>query len=252
MGVLQNGYKLPFLELPPIISSPLCSRIPTSGRFREELDREVEKLLAKRAIEEVLDRSPGFYSHIFLVPKKSSPGEFRLVINLTSLNKFLRIQHFKMETPQSIRLALRPGFWACSIDLKDAYLHVPIHTSHRRYLRFVWKNKVFQFRALCFGLATAPRLFTKLMTPVSEFLHRQGIKFNIYLDDSLIRHRDPRSLALQAWQVVSLFERLGLVVNYQKSDLTPKQNFTFIGVSYKLNRGLASHHRIVGRRSSFG
>ena len=37
------------------------------------------------------------------------------------------------------------------IDLTDAYLNVPIHPRSRKYLRFMFKGQVFQFRALPFG-----------------------------------------------------------------------------------------------------
>ena len=32
-----------------------------------------------------------------------------------------------METPESIRTSLIPGEWVSSIDLSDAYLHIPFH-----------------------------------------------------------------------------------------------------------------------------
>ena len=50
------------------------------------------------------------------------------------------------ETIQSTLLSVRRGDWMVSIDLKDAYLQVPVHPDSRRYLRFVAFNKV-----LCFG-----------------------------------------------------------------------------------------------------
>ncbi|XP_068250284.1 uncharacterized protein [Palaemon carinicauda] len=43
-----------------------------------------------------------------------------------------------------------------SLDLQDAYFHIPIHPSFKRYPRFVYRKEVFQFQALCFGLSTAP------------------------------------------------------------------------------------------------
>ena len=39
----------------------------------------------------------------------------------------LRVRKFKMETPETICASLRQGEWVTSIDLTDAYLHVPIH-----------------------------------------------------------------------------------------------------------------------------
>ena len=47
------------------------------------------------------------------------------------------------------------------IDLKDAYLHFPIHPSHLRFLAFRYKEVDYCFRALPFGLSMAPRVFYK-------------------------------------------------------------------------------------------
>ena len=79
-------------------------------------------------------KCPGFYSRIFLVHKKN--GKLRLIIDLSSLNTFLDIQSFRMETANKVRQAIQPNDWAFSLDLTDAYLHVPIHRQSRKYLRF--------------------------------------------------------------------------------------------------------------------
>ena len=61
--------------------------------------------------------------------------------------------HFRMETPQDVRQTIRPGDWAASIDLKDAYFHVPIAKDARKYLQFGWRGRLFQFCVLPFGLS---------------------------------------------------------------------------------------------------
>ena len=76
--------------------------------------------------------------------------------------------------------------WMVSLDLKDAYLQVPIHPDSRNYLRFVASGRVYQFKALCFGLSKAPQVFTRVMAPVSAMLHRAGICIRRYSDDWLI------------------------------------------------------------------
>jgi hypothetical protein len=58
----------------------------------------------------------------------------------------------RMETPQDVRHAIRPGDWAPSIDLRDAYFHVPIHAAGRKFFRFGWRGRLFQFCVLPFGL----------------------------------------------------------------------------------------------------
>ena len=82
----------------------------------------------------------GFYSRLFLVPKKT--GGMRPVIDVSILNSYLIVPHFTMETNRSIRASILPGMWTTSLDLSDVYFHIPICHSYRRYLRFVCDNSV--------------------------------------------------------------------------------------------------------------
>ena len=50
--------------------------------------------------------------------------------------------------------------WAVTLDIKDAYFHIPTHMKSRKFLRFLWRKKAFQFVVLPFGLSSAPRVFT--------------------------------------------------------------------------------------------
>ena len=61
-------------------------------------------------------------------------------------------------------------------------------------------GKVYQFKVLCFGLSTAPQVFTRVMAPVSTLLHQSGIRLRRYLDDWLIQasSREQVLLALNA------------------------------------------------------
>ncbi|VDH98339.1 Hypothetical predicted protein [Mytilus galloprovincialis] len=151
------------------------------------LSTEVETLSTKRAVEEVPVSSidPGFYSRLFLVSKKT--GGMIPVIDLSILNSYMIIPNFKMETNRSIRASILPSMWTTSLDLTDAYFHVPVCHSYRKFLRFVWNKRVYQFRVLPFGLSTAPLAFTKLMQVAIAHLHSQAIQIHSYLDDSLIK-----------------------------------------------------------------
>ena len=61
-------------------------------------------------------------------------------MNLKPLNQFLVYEHFKMEGVHMLRDLLREGDYLVKIDLKDAYLTVPIWKGHQKYLRFLWKD----------------------------------------------------------------------------------------------------------------
>lgn len=132
------------------------------------IDLEVQALHQKNAISRVSNqnscRTNQFVSPLFTVPKKG--GGHRPVINLKMLNQFIEYQHFKMEGIPMLKDLLKPGDFLTKIDLKDAYLTVLIWPPHQRFLRFEWKNEVWEFLCLPFGLASAPRTFTKLLKPV--------------------------------------------------------------------------------------
>ena len=135
-----------------------------------------------------------------------------------------------METIRTVLAAVRKDDWMVSVDLQDAYLHVPIHPKSRKFLRFVWNQKVLQFRALCFGLTKAPQVFTRTMAPISAYLHKQGIRLLQYLDDWLLLASTQQE-ALEATRVlVQLCHQLGIRINLQKSSLVPAQKMIFLGV----------------------
>ena len=93
-----------------------------------------------------------------------------------------------MEGINLLRYLLQPQNWLgkYNINLKDAYFVVPIWQNHQKLLRFPWKGSLMEFACLPFGLASAPRVFAKLMKLVVALLRRSGIRLIIYLDDILL------------------------------------------------------------------
>jgi len=119
-----------------------------------------------------------------LVPKKDKG--WRPIINLKALNQYLKVQHFKMETINILQDILKKGDWMGKIDLKDAYLTVPISPQDQKFLRFRWREQAYQCTALPFGLAMAPRVFSKIMRPWVTLMREKGVRMIQYLDDILI------------------------------------------------------------------
>ena len=93
-------------------------------------------------------------------------------------------------------------------------------------------KKVYQFTCLPIGLATSPREFTKLLRPVVALLRQQGVKLHVYLDDWLIRADTLEQAKLHAQTSIRVLQFLGWIINYEKSDLTPSQDFQFIGKQF--------------------
>ena len=168
-----------------------------------------------------------FISNIFLVPKKT--GDFRPVINLKPLNQFVQKIHFKME---NIRMALNcisPGDFMVSLDLKDAYFSIPIFRSHRKYLRFLWDTKRYEFTCLPFGYSLAPRVFTKIFKPVMAYFRFLGFRVVIFIDDLLLIASSFEECLYQLNIIKQTLCKLGFVINAEKSQLIPVTEILYLG-----------------------
>ena len=170
-------------------------------------------------------------------PQASPTGE--------AVNRLKQAQHFsthrkdgKMETPESIRTSLIPGEWVSSIDLSDAYLHIPIHRNSRKHLRFCHRSQVFQFTSLPFRLATAPQVFTMIVKEVKLMALSRGLRLHQYLDDWLIRSQSQEEAQVNTQAVVDLTQSLRWIINQEKSELKPTQVFSFVGYEYHLDSAL--------------
>jgi len=128
------------------------------------LDAEVSDLISKGSIE--LATHSGFMSRLFCIPKKT--GDLRPVLNLRPLNAYITPQTFKMETMEMVCRLINKDDYLTSLDLQDAFHHIPIHPHSCHYLQFRWKGKQYQFKVLPFGLSLAPLIFTKVLRPILQ------------------------------------------------------------------------------------
>ena len=194
------------------------------------------QLINKNAVEPVENQnSLGFYNRLFLVPKPNN--RWRPVLDLSTLNTFLNTGSFKMETPETIRTSLQAGEWVTSIDFKDAYFHIPIHSQSRKYMRFHLQGRSYQFKALPFGLSTVPMAFTVVAKEVKLMALQRGIRIHQYLDDWLVRASTDDTCLQHTQTLVTLCQELGWLVNKEKSELAPKQVFNFVGYQFDLKEG---------------
>ena len=88
---------------------------------------------------------------------------------------------------------------------------------------------MWEFACLPFGLASAPRVFAKLLKPAVSILRQMGLGIIIYLDDILIMSESHDLALTHASTALNLLEGLGFVVNYEKSCLKPGQVIEFLG-----------------------
>ena len=234
--ILREGYTLPFRNRSKLTRFPTVVSYYVNPHRNSYLLEALHQLIDKNAVELVQKQtSLGFFNRLFLVPKPNN--KWRPILDLSKLNLFLKAEKFKMEKPETIRTSLQQGEWVTSIDFKDAYFHIPIQEQSRKYLRFHVQGQTYQFKALPFGLSTAPLEFTVVAKEVKLMAIHKGIRIHQYLDDWLVRATSQQVCLQHTQDLVKICQEQGWLVNLEKSELEPKQIFDFVGYQFNLRAG---------------
>jgi len=220
-----EGYKIPF------ICEPSQYHVPSQPMFTDSenraIDEIIDSLLSSGAIVKVQLPKVKFLSKIFVVPK--SDGRYRLILNLKDLNQYLPEEHFKMEDYRSVCNLMTNNAYMGKIDLKDAYHLIPMHPDFYFYLCFSWRNKYYHYSCVPFGLASAPRLFTKILRPVLSYLRKQNFESVGFLDDFLLKSDSFVSCLSNIAKTKHTLESLGWLINFEKSVLIPCKRIQYLG-----------------------
>ena len=194
---------------------------------RPSILARVQGLLEDGVIEPT--EGPYHLNRLFEVPKKDSSTP-RLVLDVSRLNRFVTPFRFTMTTVAQVRRTLTSGCFMASIDMKDAYWHVPIHRRYRPFLAFSAGGNSYQFRVLPFGLNIAPRIFSKMMHPVHVALAQKGVNLLMYLDDWLVFAPSSEECAWMVEETLSVGAEMGLLFNLPKSHLSPSTSRQWLGL----------------------
>ena len=230
LNIIKDGLRLELQALPEQDRVPFRILAPEQ---EERFEEELQALLLKKGIKllDYAQEAPSVRTFVaagFCVPKPG--GEWRPVIDWRDLNWYLRKTHFKMESLRTVQEQLQVGDFLVKIDIKDAYLHIPIAEAHQPFLRFNFRSQTYQCLVMMFGLTSAPRIFSRVMQPVVKLLRLEGIRLVIYLDDILVLGRSADETRRNTKRVLELLQSLGWLINWDKSVLQPTQKLVYLGI----------------------
>ena len=231
-NIMTTGLRLNF-HTKPILSLQPPPRARISKHNLPILRPFIPTYLERGIIREIVDPQYLYFSSLFPVPKKGN--SFRPVINLSHLNLLLNVPKFKMESVAKIALCLLEPLWGITVDLEDAFFHVPIAWEFHKYFAFEIDGKIYVFQFMPFGLSPAPWAFTRVINPVMSHLHSLPKIIFCLLDDFLILAHSPSQLEEDGQIIMSKFQSLGLSINFKKSTLTPSQEVEYLGVIFHLD-----------------
>ncbi|KAJ2937118.1 hypothetical protein O0L34_g19463 [Tuta absoluta] len=225
-----KGYRIPFVEKPPLarLHSKLCP-----VQVSKTMTKEIQKMIDQSVLEKAPDKV-GFLSPMFLTQKQD--GSNRPILNLKNLNRFIKPKKFRLINMYKVPQFLQPGDWMLKIDLSQAYFHVPIASSLRRFLKIAFGQQILQMTCLPFGLSSAPKAFASLTNWVAQKLREDGLRILVYLDDFLLVNQCPQMLVHQARLATTLLRTLGWVINEKKSSRIPAQQIEFLGIIWDTYR----------------
>ena len=182
-----------------------------------KIERGINKLIELDILER--NKTQKIYpNYVFILSSEHRSTKDRLIFDMSVLNRSVNKKKLSMTGMSEIIPHIFENDFACSFDISKAYYHVPINPKYSKYFSFSFKNQNFSFKAMPFGLCTAPYLFTKLISPILEHLRKQyKIIIFSYLDDFLLLDKTESKLAEAIKITISTFEDLDFLINKEKS-----------------------------------
>ena len=116
------------------------------------------------------------------------------------------------------------------IDLKDTYLHVPIHPASYKYL---WLAVVL----LPGSTIQADYAATHIHMVVEFIASYLRPTYSLHVN-WLFRHQHQELLIELATKVIAFLQSFRWEVNLEKSSLTPSQSFEYLGLRFRSDLGV--------------
>ena len=248
LSVIKDGFQISVQSIfPGVIRKTTVT--PRDQKVILRIQEEIQDLISKNAIVQISDFPSLCLSPIFVIPKKS--GDLCVILNLKEFNLFILTQHFRMETLNVILPQLSASSWAVSIDLKDAYLHIPVHPQSRRFFGFQFMDMTYQYKVLPFDLKDSPWVFTRVVATLVGHLRRLGVRVFYYLDDWLLVAESKELLELHLQTTLQWTQDLGFLVKWKKSSLVPQRIPAYLGAQLDIPNLLARplEHRVLALQS---
>ncbi|XP_064475478.1 uncharacterized protein K02A2.6-like [Ornithodoros turicata] len=176
-------------------------------QIRDDVSKELKKLLDMGVIE-AIDASPWVSP---LVVAKKKDGRIRLCVDLRAPNKAVVPDCYPLPNMEELLNKLSGAKIFSKLDLTAAYHQLVLAEESRDLTAFITHEGLFRYKRLCFGLASAPSAFQKLLANVLKgctgALH--------YLDDIIIFGKNEEEHEQNLRSVLQRISDAGLRLNHK-------------------------------------
>ena len=135
------------------------------------------------------------------------------------MNKVCTLDSYPIPRIDDLYANLAGGKMFTTLDLSNAYLQMPLSNESKPYTTINTHLGLFQYNRLCFGIASAPAIFQRVMDNLLKGLkHVSG-----YLDDILITGSSERDHTDNVSMVLHRLKETGIRINEQKCQFMKKE-----------------------------
>ncbi|CAB0002844.1 unnamed protein product [Nesidiocoris tenuis] len=220
--IVSDGLKL--LENSPGLTTKIVHKIEIEGtqpikqraynysaKVSEAMHLELDKMLHSGVVE---PSHSSWASPVVMVRKGDS---YRFCIDFRKLNQFTKKDSYPMPNINTLLDSLRRAVYLSKLDLKQAFLQVPLADEDTKDLTsFIVPGRgLFRFRTMPFGLTNSPATFQRLVDSVFLDLYPHVIAF---LDDILICTSDFETHCTLLKEVFRRLYESGLKINEDKCE----------------------------------
>lgn len=197
---------------------------------------ELQSFAALGALE-VVDASKlqGAVVHPMSVAEHPVTGKLRLCVDANYVNLFELYEPVQFELLPDVFPLVQAGDFGFVTDCTKGYLHVPLHPSAQRYLCVAFEGTTYMFKALPFGLSSAVKAFTDVMTVAYLPMRRACMRFSYMIDDRVGLAATRAACWLDILITVRVLCALGFHLGLNKCVLWPCQRLKYLGMLLALD-----------------
>lgn len=197
------------ISLLPHAVPKFCKARPVPYALRDKVRQELQRLQDEGIISPVTHSR--WATPIVLAPKPNGAiricGDFKHTINSQSI-----ADSYPIPKIEDIVAKLAGGKLFAKIDLKDAYLQLPLDAGTKEKLVINTPFGLYRYNRLPFGISSAPAIFQRYLEQLIQ--HIPGTAN--YLDDILVTGRTKSELLKTLSEVFQVFHHANLKCNIEK------------------------------------
>jgi hypothetical protein len=223
-SVLENGYKIPFTDLP---LEDYTRNNKCALRHEAFVSDEIHKLVASGALKKV-SAQPHCVSPLSVAERVYPNGSVKLRLcwdGSRGVNRYVRQETLHFSSLGEAADLMEEMDFQAIFDLKSAYHHIKIAESDQQFLGIAWNHglgagtEFYIFTVLPFGLKSAAHAITRLTRSLMIYFHSLGIRISIYIDDGRLCCKTLSMAKDQFAFVIATLQAAGFVISFNKSDV---------------------------------